>query len=258
MQLLTLLHLAWPWYALSQSRTCTHLFLLSHMYRGSCGAVQHPCICAAILVGVASPHVMQPFASLAVLTRTARGSPGFHSSGDTEHDTEPMLWAVQLQLFWDTWGQSFRVVSSWILLGSLSSFLEVCPWNSGLHGCREKPENTQSYSILSVTHDFLSWRAHTIASFWLPFVSLHAAAPADVQGGVPALIHPKSSFCVCKSQHPLAQVSLFPTGGCRGSAWWGYMCTSSCPFEQISLWTSHFSQEAQLFPCVPSTELFLK
>lgn len=122
----------------------------------------------------------------------------------------------------------------------------------------EKSLKTQNLTVfLSVTHDFLPWRAHTIASFQLPFVSLHAAAPADVQGGVPALIHPKSSFCVCKSQHPLAQVSLFPTGGCRGSAWWGYMCISSCPFEQTSLWTSHFSKIAQLFPCAPSTEHFL-
>lgn len=220
--------------------------------------MQHPCIGAAILVGAALPQVMQLFASLTVLTRTARGSLDFHFNGDTEHDTESMLWAAQLQLFWDTWGQSFRVVSSHILPGSLSCFLEVCPWNSGLHGCREKPQNTSLTVFLSVTHDILPWRAHTIASFQLPFVSLHAAAPADVQGGVPALVHPKSSFCVCKSQHPLAQVSLFPTGGCRGSAWWGYMCISSCPFEQTSLWTSHFSKVAQLFPCVPSTEHFLK
>lgn len=87
----------------------------------------------------------------------------------------------------------------------------------------------------SVTHDFLPWWAHTIAFFQLPFVSLHVAAPADVQGGVLVLMHPKSSFCVCKSQHPRAQVSLFPTGECRGSAWQGHMCTSSCPFGQTSL-----------------------
>lgn len=140
-----------------------------------------------------------------------------------------------------------------------------CPpsWRSALESLAfmvaEKSLKTQNLTIfLSVTHDFLTWRAHTIASFQLPFVSLHAAAPADVLGGVPALIHPKSSFCVCKSQHPLAQVSLFPTGGCRGSAWWGYMCIISCPFVQTSLSTSHFSKVAQLFPCAPSTEHFSK
>lgn len=61
--------------------------------------MQHPCIGAAILVGAALPQVMQLFASLTVLTRTARGSLDFHFNGDTEHDTESTLWAAQLQLF---------------------------------------------------------------------------------------------------------------------------------------------------------------
>lgn len=74
------------------------------MYEESCADVQHPCVGAAIPVGAALPQAMLLFASLFVLTRTARKSPGSHFDGDTEHDTESALWAVQLQLCWDTWG----------------------------------------------------------------------------------------------------------------------------------------------------------
>lgn len=41
-------------------------------------------------------------------------------------------------------------------------------------------------------------------------------------------MHPKSSFCVCKSQHPRAQVSLFPTGG--------FCLTGPLVYKQLPIW----------------------
>lgn len=73
-----------------------------------------PCWCATplrwccVLVRVVLPQAMQLFASLSVLTRTARGSPGLHFNCDAEHDTESVPREAQLHMFWDIWGVKFQ------------------------------------------------------------------------------------------------------------------------------------------------------
>lgn len=257
---LTLLHLAWPWYALSQSRTCTHLFLGCARTR-----VQRKLWCCAT-----SLHWCCHSCGSCSAIRYA----AFCFTHCSYKDSQRVSW-FPLQWWHRVWHWIYAVGTSAAALlrhlgakfqgcqllhfaGSLSSFLEVCPWNSGLPGCREKPENMESYSIFKCDSWLFAMKGTYDCLLSTSLCLFACSRTCRCSGRSACTLHPKSSFCVCKSQHPLAQVSLFPSGGCRGSAWWGYMCISSCPFEHTSLWVSHFSKVAQLFPCVPSTEHFLK
>ena len=236
------MHLGWPQHALSQSRTRTHTFLGCTLHTcvwrkpcwcvtslhwgchscGSCVATSYAALCFTLCSYKDSKRV-----SWFTLQRWHRAWHRICAVGSSVAAVLRHL-GVKFQGCQLPHFAGFTVLFSGRLLTAVLETLAFL--------VAEKSLETWNLTVFwSVTHDFLPRRAHTIASFQLPFVSLHAAAPADVQGGVLALMHPKSSFCVCKSQHPRAQVSLFPTGGCRGSAWQGHTCISSCPFGQASL-----------------------
>lgn len=171
--------------------------------------------------------------------QTTRGSLDLHFNCDTGRDAESVLWAVELQLCWDIWGESFRVANSRALLGSQSLFLKVIISLLEILiflAAEKKPQNTESDNILRCDSWLFTMKS-TCYCLLSTSLCLFACsrAPADGQGGVLALMHPKSSFCICKSQHPLAQVSVFPAGGHRGSAWQGCMCISNCPFGSLNI-----------------------
>lgn len=149
-------------------------------------------------------------------------------------ESESVVWAVHSCSCFETLRGE---VSGFSLCQAHSPLTEVItchPWNSGLPGNREKLENMQSYSILK-SDSWLFTMKGTHYCLLSTSLCLFACSRTCRCLGRGAYMHPKSSFCVCKSQHPHAQVSLFPAGGYRGSAWQGHMCISSCPFGQSSL-----------------------